>query len=190
MEGEAVILKRSPWLWAAVMAGTFLSGCGTSQQPEPAQTAPSRIPSQTIEGFRLTETILGRRSWVLMSDQADTYEKSQEVDLRGLKIEFYQAAADSINATLTADLGAVNTATRDMSARHNVRVTTRDSLVLITDHLTWNNDTKKLFTESAIRLEKGDDWLTGEGLEASSDLKEIQIKKNVKGQKDLLNIER
>jgi LPS export ABC transporter protein LptC len=167
----------------------LLVGCGTKDQPARIQPQQGRTPSQTIFGFKLIETILGKRSWVLMSDQADTYDKSQEVDLRKLNIDFYKTGTDSINATLTADFGKVNTATRDMEANQNVRVVTKDSLVLITDHLTWNNDTKKLFTESAIRLEKGTDWLTGEGLEASSDLKEIQIKKNVRGQKDLLNIE-
>jgi len=167
----------------------LLIGCGTKEQPARIQPVQGRTPSQTIEGFKLIETILGKRSWVLMSDQADTYDKSQEVDLRKLNIDFYRTGTDSVNATLTADYGKVNTATRDMEANQNVRVVTKDSLMLITDHLTWNNDTKKLFTESAIRLEKGSDWLTGEGLEASSDLKEIQIKKNVRGQKDLLNFQ-
>ncbi len=190
MEGETGILKLSARLGAAALAWAVIAGCGTGHKPEQAPPAAGRIPSQTIEGFKLTETILGRRSWVLMSDQADTYEKSQEVDLRKLKINFYQAGTDSINATLTADLGVVNTATRDMEAHSNVRVTTRDSLVMTTDRLAWNNDTKRLFTESAVRLEKGDDWLTGEGLEASSDLREIQLKQNVKGHKDLLNIDR
>lgn len=183
-------MKLSARLCAAAVVLAVIAGCEAGQKPEQAPPNQGRIPSQTIEGFRLTETILGRRSWVLMSDQADTYEKSQEVDLRKLKIDFYQAGTDSVNATLTADLGVVNTATRDMEAHNNVRVTTRDSLVMTTAHLAWNNDTKRLFTESAVRLEKGDDWLTGEGLEASSDLREIQLKKNVKGHKDLLNIDR
>ncbi len=165
-----------------------LAGCGAQDQPARIQPAPGRTPSQTIVGFNLIETILGDRSWVLKADQADTYDQSQEVDLRNLDIDFYKTGTDSVNATLTADFGKVNMASRDMEASRNVRVVTSDSLVLITDYLTWNNDTKKLFTESAVRLEKGTDWLTGEGMEASSDLKEIQIKRNVKGQKDLLNV--
>lgn len=168
----------------------LLAGCGTKDQPARIQPAQGRTPSQTIVGFNLIETILGRRSWVLKADQADTYDQSQQVDLRNLDIDFYKTGTDSVDATLTADFGKVNMASRDMEASKNVRVVTSDSLVLITDYLTWNNDTKKLFTESAIRLEKGTDWLTGDGLEASSDLKEIRIKRNVKGQKDLLNIER
>jgi len=171
-----------------ILSLILLAGGGTKDQPARIQPVQGRTPSQTIVDFNLIETILGRRSWVLRADQADTYDQSQEVDLRKLDIDFYKTGTDSVNATLTADFGKVNMASRDMEASRNVR--TSDSLVLTTDHLTWNNDTKKLFTESAIRLEKGTDWLTGDGLEASSDLKEIQIKRNVRGQKDLLNIER
>ncbi|HAD82792.1 TPA: LPS export ABC transporter periplasmic protein LptC [Candidatus Edwardsbacteria bacterium] len=173
-----------------ILSLILLAGCGTKDQPARIQPVQGRTPSQTIVDFNLIETILGRRSWVLRADQADTYDQSQEVDLRKLDIDFYKTGTDSVNATLTADFGKVNMASRDMEASRNVRMVTSDSLVLTTDHLTWNNDTKKLFTESAIRLEKGTDWLTGDGLEASSDLKEIQIKRNVRGQKDLLNIER
>jgi lipopolysaccharide export system protein LptC len=44
-----------------------------------------------------------------------------------------------------------------------------------------------LTTEAKVRLERGTDWLTGEGMEASPDLKEIELKRNVQGQKELLN---
>ena len=146
-----------------ILSLILLAGCGTKDQPARIQPVQGRTPSQTIVDFNLIETILGRRSWVLRADQADTYDQSQEVDLRKLDIDFYKTGTDSVNATLTADFGKVNMASRDMEASRNVRMVTSDSLVLTTDHLTWNNDTKKLFTESAIRLEKGTDWLRSKG---------------------------
>ncbi len=166
-----------------------LLGCPGKKGPEPSpeQGARDTIPSQTIAGFRLTETLLGRKIWVMTAEEANSYDQRQEVDLSKLKIDFYRQAGDSISATLTADRGQVNTATRNMEARDNVVIVSRDSLVLKTSYIRWDNARRHMSTESAVRLEKGTDWLTGEGMEASPDLKEIELKRNVQGQKELLN---
>ncbi len=158
-------------------------GSSTGQASVPKEA----IPSQTIAGFKLTETLLGRRIWVMTAEEANSYSQRQEVELIGLRIDFYSSDGDSINATLTADSGRVNTASRNMEARDHVVIVTQDSLVLRTDYIRWDNASRKLRTESAVRLERGRDWLSGEGLEASPDLKEVEIKRRVQGQKELLN---
>ncbi len=172
-----------------LLAALPLSGCPGKKGPAEDRGLAARdtIPSQTIAGFRLTETLLGKKVWVMTAEEANSFSQRQEVDLAKLKIDFYREAGDSISATLTADRGMVNTASRDMEARHNVVIAGRDSLVLTTSYIRWNNAARRLYTEAAVRLERGGDWLTGEGLEASPDLKEIELKRNVQGQKELLN---
>lgn len=174
---------------AVLLTALPLLGCPGKRGPgeAPGQTARDTIPSQSIAGFKLTETLLGKRVWVMTAEEANSFSQRQEVDLSSLKIDFYREAGDSISATLTADRGMVNTATRDMEARDNVVVVGRDSLVLTTSYIRWNNAARRMTTEAAVRLERGADWLTGEGLEASPDLKEIELKRNVQGQKELLN---
>jgi LPS export ABC transporter protein LptC len=172
-----------------LLTALCLFGCpgkrGPAEDQEPA--ARDTMPSQTIAGFRLTETLLGKRVWVMTAEEANSFSQRQEVDLTRLRIDFYREAGDSVNATLTADRGMVNTATRDMEARDHVVIVSRDSLVLTTDSIRWTNSRRLLTTEAKVRLERGTDWLTGEGMEASPDLKEIELKRNVQGQKELLN---
>jgi len=177
-------------LIAIVLLSLALAGCREERGPAQAGSAAQTVPSQTIAGFRLVETVLGRKVWAMVAEEANSYSDRQQVDLVKLQIDFYTQAGDSINATLTADRGQINTASRDMEARDKVVIINRDSIVLTTDYIRWQNATRKLSTESAVRLERGSDWLTGEGLEASPDLKEIELKRNVRGQKDLLNSER
>lgn len=172
-----------------VLATIALLGCPGKKGPGDDQGIVGRdtIPSQTIAGFRLTETLLGKRVWVMTAEEANSFSQRQEVDLAKLRIDFYREDGDSVNATLTADRGMVNTDSRDMEARDHVVIVGRDSLVLTTSYIRWNNAARRLFTEAAVRLERGADWLTGEGLEASPDLKEIELKRKVQGQKELLN---
>lgn len=174
--------------YLAILAIIPVLGCPGKQRPADSlgQTGREALPSQTIAGFRLTETLLGKKVWVMKAEEANSYSQRQEVDLTQLNIEFYREAGDSVGAILTADRGTVNTATRDMEARENVVIVSRDSIVLTTDYIRWRNTTRRLSTESKVRLERGADWLTGEGLEASPDLKEIELKRNVQGQKELL----
>jgi LPS export ABC transporter protein LptC len=180
---KLLTMKRI-YLYIAVIL-MFLAGCKKEQAVQPAPV-PEAKPSQSIEGFKLTETQAGKRSWVLVADSANTFNEKKLVELFKMKIDFYRKAGDSINATLTADSGKINTGTRNMEARRNVVLASQDGLILYTDYLNWTNEGRRLTTESKVRLERGKDWLTGEGLEASPDLKEIEVKRNVQGKKELL----
>lgn len=172
-------------LWILILP---LWGCPGQRKDEmPMPAVRDTLPSQVIDDFKLSETQLGRRVWVLTAEEANNYSQRQEVELFRLRIEFYNSSGDSINAVLTAKQGRINTASRDMEAKDSVIITSRDSLILTTDSIRWYNLSRRLKTESNVRLTRGSDWLTGEGLEASPDLKEIELKRNVRGQKELLD---
>lgn len=163
----------------------LLAGCKKEQAPVPIDE-PDIPPSQTIQGFKLTETQSGKRAWVLVAERANTFNDQHLVEMFMLKVDFYRKDGDSISANLTADSGKINTDTRNMETRRNVVLTTSDGLRLLTDYLDWSNKLRRFTTESKVRLEKDGDWLEGEGMEASPDLKEIEVKRNVRGKKELL----
>jgi len=168
-----------------VLVLVLLSGCKKEQASQPA-VEPEFSPSQTIQGFKLTETQAGKRAWVLVAEQANTFNDQHLVEMFKLKIDFYRKAGDSISANLTADSGKINTDSRNMETRRNVVLTTKDGMKLLTDYLDWSNRDRRFTTESKVRLEKDGDWLEGEGMSASPDLKEIELKRNVRGKKELL----
>ncbi|MBI4726843.1 LPS export ABC transporter periplasmic protein LptC [candidate division TA06 bacterium] len=177
------MMKRT-YVYIAIIL-MLLTGCKKEQASQPA-VEPDFPPSQTIQGFKLTETQAGKRSWVLVAEQANTFNDQHLVEMFKLKIDFYRKAGDSISATMTADSGKINTETRNMETRQNVVLTTNDGLRLLTNSLDWSNKDRRFTTESKVRLEKDGDWLEGEGMTASPDLKEIEIKRNVRGKKELL----
>jgi len=177
-------MMKKTYIYTALVL-VLLTGCKKEQASQPA-VEPDFPPSQTIQGFKLTETQAGLRVWVLVAEQANTFNDQHLVEMFKLKIDFYRKTGDSISANLTADSGKINTDSRNMETRRNVVLTTKDGMKLLTDYLDWSNQDRRFTTESKVRLEKDGDWLEGEGMSASPDLKEIELKRNVRGKKELL----
>ncbi len=175
---------------AVAAALAALAGCGGAVKPADPPAAAIVMPSQVINGFQLTETIMGRKSWVLNADSANTFNDRQTVELFRLTLDFYKKDSDTVLMVLTADQGEINTASRDLEGRRHVVMVTRDSLRILTDDVRWNNKRRKLVTKSHVRLEKGTDWLEGDGMEAIPDRREVQLLRNVRGKKELLDIDR
>ncbi|HTY08445.1 MAG TPA: LPS export ABC transporter periplasmic protein LptC [Candidatus Edwardsbacteria bacterium] len=185
------MFKRSHILLAATigLAAVGLMGCGGGARRAIPQAASKLLPSQSIDGFKLIETIMGKRAWILNADSANTYDQTQTVELFKLKVDFYKKSGDTVMAVLNSERGTINTQTRDVEAREHVVVVTRDSLKIYTDYIQWINKARRLVTQSHVRLEKGTDWLVGDGMIASPDGREVQLLHNVKGKKELLNFE-
>lgn len=179
-----LLMMKKIFIYTSIIVA-LLTGCKKEQAPVPVDE-PDIPPSQTIQGFKLTETQSGKRAWVLVAERANTFNDQHLVEMFMLKVDFYRKDGDSISANLTADSGKINTDTRNMETRRNVVLTTSDGLRLLTDYLDWSNKLRRFTTESKVRLEKDGDWLEGEGMEASPDLKEIEVKRNVRGKKELL----
>lgn len=174
----------------ALAAAALFAGCGGAVKPADPPASTTKLPSQSIDGFRLIETNMGKKSWVLDADSANTFNETQTVELYKLKLDFYKKAGDTVLMVLTSDLGTINTGSRDVEARQRVVVVTRDSLKIYTDRIKWINRSRRMVTESHVRLERGTDWLEGDGMEIIPDRREVQLKRNVRGQKELLNFDR
>jgi len=67
-----------------------------------------------------------------------------------------------------------------MEVTDDVVVYAVDGTILTTDKLTWNERTGKVETDRPIRVTKGDDVMTGVGMEADPDLKNIRVKSGFK----------
>lgn len=68
-----------------------------------------------------------------------------------------------------------------MEAKGNVVVVNEKGDKLNTEHLIWNSQTKKIYTDEFVKITTKDEVIWGEGLEANEDFSEYEIK-HVKGQ--------
>lgn len=163
----------------------FLGGCGESDESSAdvaaTATAPiskqSKQPEQKFYDYRLIESQAGVRQWVLDSDEMLKYHGRDDVDLVRVKMDFFKNG--DYYSTLLSDSGTANTKTNNVFVWGNVVVTTHDGRRLRTSELDYSNTDGLIRNDVYNVFDRGEDVVTGIGLEATPDLNYIEIKDDV-----------
>ena len=154
-----------------------LLGCGKVEREEKKGVVEA---TQVVEGFQLTETDFGIKTWVLKAQKALEFE--DRIEVYGVEIVFCDSEGKQ-NSTLTSETGIVLQETRDMVATGNVVVQALDGTRLETDQLQWSDDRKKILTDSHVRIIKGESLITGKGMESNPDLSHMEIREDFEARK-------
>ena len=159
---------------AAIVALTLLLfGCGGD---EGGGSRGSRtLADQEIDGFTLTQTREGSKVWSISADHALVFNDADRIEMMDLRVDFFDEDGE-VRSTLTANEGVLARRTNDMEVTDNVVVYAADGTILTTDKLTWNERKGKVESDRPVRVTKGDDVMTGVGVEADPDLKNIKVK--------------
>lgn len=97
----------------------------------------------------------------------------------GVMLRFYNKNKE-ITSSLTAEWAISREQEKIMEARNNVVVVNEKNETLNTEHLVWDERTKRIRTEAFARITTADEVIFGEGLEANEDFSWYRILK-VKG---------
>ncbi len=171
--GNAMKLS-SVFTSAVVVALTLLLyGCGGD---EGGGSGRSRtVADQEIDGFTLTQTREGSKVWSISADHALVFIDADRIEMMDLRVDFFDDDGE-VRSTLTANEGVLARRTNDMEVTDNVVIYAADGTILTTDKLTWNERKGKVESDRPVRVTKGDDVMTGVGVEADPDLKNIKVK--------------
>jgi len=167
-------------LGAGVAAALLLAGCegGSGDSARAPAVAPGGAqPEQVFYDTRLTETEAGVKLWVLFSDEMRKYADRSDALLIGVKMDFYRDGA--YFSTLVSDSGTADLQSHDVFVWGHVVVTTDDGRRLRTSELAYSNSDGLIRNEVYNVLDRGEDVVTGIGLEATPDLQRIEIKQDV-----------
>ena len=138
------------------------------------------IPSQIVEGFKLTESVSGKKLYQLEAAKAYLYESLNKIEVAEPKIKFFDEDGKEFSH-LVARAGSVNDKTSDLVARKEVVVQTEDSTYLYTDSLVWLNNQQLVTTDAWVKISSKQGNIEGQGLISDAGLKKIEIKSTVKG---------
>jgi len=130
-----------------------------------------------FEGFRMTSTQGDRKEWVFTARAAQVYERENMAKAQDIRVVYWRDQKPI--SSLTAKRGFIRTDTNDLRAEGQVVMVSEDGVVLHTEKLQWDNRLGRVFTDQPVLVERGDNILTGVGLEADSALKYLEILSNV-----------
>jgi LPS export ABC transporter protein LptC len=162
-----------------LLAVAVAAGCSATDSAPSSSATDSLavVPAQTFDDYRLIETDNGVRQWVLDSDHMTQFPNRQDLHLTTVKMDFFREGA--YYSTLTSDSGLANEATHDVDVWGHVVVTTDDGRRLRTEKLHFDNHTGLITNDIYNIFDRGQDVVTGIGLEATPDLQFLEIKQRV-----------
>lgn len=153
-------------------------GAGCSQElPSIRLTGNGSEPTLLFEGFHMVSTQKGEREWDFYARAAQIFEREELARAQDIKVVYWREGRAV--STLTARRGFLQTETRRIRAEQDV-VMVSDQGVLRTEMLQWDNVKGLITTDQAVTVERGQDVLTGVGLEADSELKHVEVLSQVR----------
>ncbi len=139
-----------------------------------SQAAPQE-PEQTVAEFNLSGFGQeGRKAWEISGKSADIF--NNKIKLNDFVGRFYGQE----KIILTAERGDFNQNENKVHLEDNVVITTESGAELTTDYLDWDRDTSQVNTEAPVDIKKDDMMVTGRGLEGNTELKNVDLKEDVK----------
>jgi len=169
--------RASILLLCAVLAAAALS-CGQSERPQKT-LGTTEMPDQEFSDFRTMESDSGVVKWILEAPVARVYNLRNLLVTDDPTITFYDENGE-VSSVLTADMGEYNQSTHDMTALGNVVVTTIEGYTLETESLIMVRELGEIHTEDFVKVTKGNDVLTGYGFQGYPELKNVDIKRDVR----------
>ncbi len=132
-------------------------------------------PEQTIDEFSLSGFgSKGKRTWEISGKSADIFSDIIKLD------EFTGTIYDQEKITLTAGQGSFNKIQGNVHLEDSVVITTETGARLTTEYLDWDKAAAEVTTEALVDIEKDDIIASGTGAKGDTNLKTIDLNKDVK----------
>ena len=144
-----------------------------------ALSMPKVSPTQQGKGITMIYSDSSRLKMVMKAGKMLTYDKNVKEPFTllpdGLTMGFY-SKDEKLEATLTANYGIHYPQRKRMEVKYNVVVVNKNGETLNTEHLIWDEVTKKIHSDVFVKITTGKEIIMGKGFESNEDLTQYQIK--------------
>jgi LPS export ABC transporter protein LptC len=158
---------------------TMLFSCENDIRKVNLLTASDSLPVSTVKNIDLIRSVSGKVVLELTAPLLISYEGEDPHSEfpQGLKIVFFDSLMN-ITSQLTAEYGISYDKQKRMEARKNVIVVNnRKHEQLNTEVLTWNQATKKIFSDKFVKITQPGKVIFGEGMQSDETFDVWEIRK-------------
>jgi LPS export ABC transporter protein LptC len=176
-------MKRFGFLVMLFSLACALFACVNEKDAEKAKAMNKRenLPIQTGKDIDVIYTDSAKLKVHLTAPQVDEYEGKNPytVMVKGIKVQFFDDSM-KINTQLTSNFAMRKQRERIMEAKNDVVVVNAKGERLNTEHLIWDEESRRIRTEAFIKITTADQVIFGEGLDSDESFTDYEIK-NITG---------
>ena len=174
-------LKVMGCLLAPFLFSVVLPGCVNDPEKVAEVIMADTLPAEMAENLRMIHSdsalIKALVEAPLMLRYAD--DDQRLVCPKGVHVTFFRPSGE-IESELRAEWAISYEQRKTMEAKRNVVVVNTRGEQLETEHLVWDQRSKRIFTEEFVRITTTNEVIFGHGLESNETFTEYRIK-NIKG---------
>ena len=162
-----------------VVSALIWTGCGTEQSTDKSNAVMSdsaMLPDAEVLGATIKLYEGGQVTTRILADKIVKYESIDSTMGYGLDIDLYDSAG-VVTSHIVGDSGVIRENAGLLHIFGNVVVVTNDNRRLESDDLMWDKVSDQITTDAFVRITRGDDVVTGWGLEANNSLTQVRIKR-------------
>jgi LPS export ABC transporter protein LptC len=135
---------------------------------------------QVMYDLKNYQTTAGVRKAVLYADTAFFYNDNTLIDLRRVRMVFFNANGDS-NAVMVGRTGRYDTRTQRVEGRGDVVVTSTDGRRLTSPHLVYERAVNQISSDTSFTFNEPGRTLEGIGFRSDPQLRSVQVLKAARG---------
>ncbi|MBI3232599.1 MAG: LPS export ABC transporter periplasmic protein LptC [Bacteroidetes bacterium] len=176
-------------IFIILLAGFIAGSCTNDLKDVMALPRNELSPSQVGDSVTMLYTDSTKLKIMVKANRMLVFDKNVKEPLtilpRGVFVTFFDNE-EKVSATLKANYGIRFDLSKRMEAKYAVEVVNKNGEKLETEKLTWDERTKRIYTDAFVKITTGKEIIMGKGMESNQDFTKYEIKK-VTGQIQLKN---
>lgn len=157
------------------------AGCSDSGNDKTSVKSILPDSKKIIKNFTLIETEGDQKKWIMDACWAKLTEtdSGEVLEVEDFKVRFYEN--NKVQSLLKAESGIYNKKTQSIETFGNVEIETEGKKIK-TKNVIWDPSAKLFITQEEVLITSEGGILKGRGMEASMDLEEIRLNKEITGE--------
>jgi LPS export ABC transporter protein LptC len=179
MVSEIPLRLIMKYLLLIVLPLVLLSACTNDLKDVMRLPKNNLSPSQIGDSVTMLYTDSAQLKIVLKANRMLLFNKNVTEPFtllpKGVYVTFYDEN-EKISATLKADYAIRYDVSHIMEVKYGVKVVNRNGQTLETEKLTWNENTKRIYTNALVKITTDKEIIMGKGMESNQDFSKYELK--------------